>query len=177
MRFARSRKGSIAAEHMAALVVLFLGLFFPLCNIATCFYRYGLILQSVHNGAFYGATAKAWTAAGDPQAVMVVVPQTINNFCNSTKGISNPVVTYRIMETELTTGKVTRMADFAKLNKAAGQPRAGFIYTLECTLDCDVDPLISFSNNLVPKVPAMTSPYHAKITTRQIIENPENMTQ
>lgn len=177
MKLARSRKGSIAAEHMAALIVLFLGLFFPLCNIATCFYRYGLILQSVHNGSFYGATAKAWTAAGDPQAVMVIVPQTIINFCNSTKGITNPIVTYRILETELATGNVNRMADGAKLNKAAGQPQAGFIYTLECTLNCDVDPLISFKNGLVPQVPGMTSPYHAIITTRQIIENPENMTQ
>jgi hypothetical protein len=175
MRPSRTRNGSIAGEQLAALIVLFLGLFFPLCNIATCFYRYGLVLQAVHNGSHYGSTAKAWTTAGDASAVQVIVPQTILNFCSSTKGITNPVVTYRILETELATGKINRMADGAGLVSPT-QPKAGYLYSLETTLDCDIDPLIPFSGSLVPKVPAMTSPYHAKITTRQIIENPDNMT-
>jgi hypothetical protein len=175
MRLKRSRKGSIAAEQMAALMVLFLGLFFPLCNIATTFFRYGLVLQAVQNGAHVGSTAQTWTAGSSPTAVMDVVPATIINFCNSTKGLYNPIVKVRMIETDLAPGgPVNRLPDNTRLNPAT-QPRAGFIYSIETTLDCDIDPLVPFRGNLVPQVPAMTAPYHARITTRQLLENPDGM--
>jgi hypothetical protein len=174
MRSTRSRKGSIAAEQMAALIVLLLGVFFPLCNIATTFFRYGLVLQAVQNGAHVGSTAQTWTAGSSPTAVMDVVPASVYNFCNATTGIHSPVVTVRMLETQLSNGAVTRLPDNAKLNPAT-QPKLGFIYSIETTLECDIDPLVPFSNNLVPKVPAMTSFYHAKITTKQLLESPDGM--
>jgi hypothetical protein len=172
MKASRSRKGSIAAEHMAALIVLFLGLFFPLCNLATCFFRYGLVLQAVHNGSHYGSKAQTWTAGTSTNAVMTVVPATVNNFVNSTKGVRNQVVRVRILETRLSDGLVTRLADNSRLPTP---PKAGYIYSLETTVALDIDPLISFKNNLVPDVPGMTRPYRASITTRELMENPDGM--
>lgn len=169
----RRNNGSIAAEHMAALIVLFLGLFFPLCNLATCFYRYTLVVQAVHNAAHLGGTASSFTAGSSQHAVMDVIPRHINNFLASTRGVRNPIIKVRLIETRLSDSNVKKLPDGQKLTPP--RPLPAHIYSVETTLECDVEPLISFKNNLVPSAPGMNAPFRASITTRELLERPQGM--
>jgi hypothetical protein len=172
----RSRTGSIAAEHMAALIILVLGLFFPLCNIAASAYRYTIALQSVHNGAYAGSVANSFTAGSDPKGndVQDIVPNTINTFLNANTGVHNATVKYRLLETDINTKAVTPFAFGAKLPY---DPKAGCIYSIECDVACDIDPLVPFNGPLVPHVPGMTSAFHTQMSAKQLIENPTGMTK
>ena len=172
----RSCKGSIAAEHTAVLVVMFMGMFFPFVNLATGGYRYALALQSVHNGAYQGSVANTWTSGSDPKgnAVMDTVPATINNFIAANTGVHNPTVKVRMLDTNINTGAVTPLPYGSKLPT---DPVAGHIYSIECTLDCDIDPLVVLKSGFVPQVPGMTSSFHSSMTAKQLLESPGGMTK
>lgn len=172
----RSRKGSIAAEHTAVIIVMIMGMFFPLVNIATSGYRYALALQAVHNGAYIGSVAASWSAGSDPKgnAVMDTVPASINNYIAANTGVHNPNVKVRMLDTDINTGTVTPLGYGAKL---PADPQAGHIYSVECTLECDIDPLVVLKSGFVPQVPGMTSSYHSSMTAKQLLENPGGMTK
>ena len=170
----RSSRGSIAAEHAAALIVLFLCIFFPLCNIAAMCYRYGFLVQASHNGAHAGATATTFSAGSSSAAVMDVVPATVNNFLNQLKGVSNRDLDVRLLQTRVSDKVVTRHPDGTKLNAALP---AGNLLSIECTVTADLDPLVSFKGSMVPAVPGMTQPIRASVTSRELLENPSRMNE
>lgn len=168
----RTRIGSIAAEHAAALVVLLLCFMYPLCNLATMCYRYSLLVQAVHNGAHAASTAKTFSAGSSSEAVMDVVPLTVNNFLKSVKGLKNPVISIRLVSTKLLDQATTRLAQSTKLGEPAKESE---IYSVELTVSADIEPMLSFQGGLVPHVPGMTAPIKASVTARELLESANGM--
>lgn len=168
----RSKTGSIAAEHVAALVVLFLGLTFPLCNLATICYRYGFLSQACHNGCHAATTAATFTAGSSNNAVMDVVPAAVNKLLDAANGIKNRSLEIRIRDTKLADQTVHTGDPGKKLDDAPATDR---LYSIECTISADLDPLVTMAGGFVPSVPGLTGPMRCTVSSRGLLETPEGM--
>ncbi len=167
------RSGSFIAEYVAVIVVIFLCLLFPLINLVTAGLRYCLVLQAVHDGLQAAAPATTFTVASGTNSVMNLGPTAIADTLSKYTGISNTSIRTRIKSTDIATQTVTDYPWDTKLAAPAAQTS---IYTIECQVSADVEPLINFGG-VCQMVPGICGPMHVDIAAQELTENPAGMNQ
>jgi hypothetical protein len=168
----RSKTGSIALEYVAALVILFLVLCFPLMNLATVTYKYNLVVAAVHTAT--NRAAKADTFSGTGNAIAALVPATVSNFLNNVKGVQVQQIDYRINESDPTTTTVTHYPMRTRLSTV---PDVRHIYCVETIVAARVDPLIYINVGFIPSIPGLTGPASYTVASQEIVENVTGLNQ
>src|SRR5437870_8765907 len=95
----RTMGGAIVAEYLATLTVIFLGLCFPLIDLATVAYRCNFLVQAVHSAVHAGAVAETFSSGSSSNAAMDATAALFNKWTSKTKGISNARLLVRINAT------------------------------------------------------------------------------
>lgn len=168
----RSRKGSLIAEYPGILFLLFIGLTFPLLNLATITIRYCFLVMAAHEAAYQAALAKTFlndVSATDRSAINVsnAVAQSV---ATSFDGVKVTNINTRIAVSDVATQLVTRTA--TKLLIPADTSK--FVYMIESELNAEVQPFMTlpvfFSN-----IPGLTGPMIISVCARKVCENPQGL--
>jgi hypothetical protein len=170
----RRSSGSFIAENTAVLVIIILGMTFPLINLATSTYRYNMICGAAKAGAHSGATASTFTNVTTGAAALI--PATINNYLGQARGIHNVTMNWRINQSSIATQAVTLGSWKTKL--AANADPSKFIYSIEVVIDADVDPLVTMAGSgIVPNVPGLTGQTHQSSAAQEVVETITGLNQ
>ncbi len=173
----RSNSGSIIAEYMAAIVVLFLVLVFPLINLTVFTYRYNLVVAAVHNAAHLGATAPTFSTAGT--GALAVAQNSVAAFLPTVQGVKLVSTQARIKIADTATQGVSNNGMNTKLS-APADPQLN-IYSIEVLTTATISPLMPLSNGIpnafVPNVPGVTSPVTQTISAQELVENVRGLNQ
>lgn len=169
LRRRRSRKGSTMADTPVTLWLLFLGLTFPLMDLASITMRYTFLLAAARDGAFAGSREQTYTLAD--AALKAKIAQTASSFT----GITVNSVTTNVVTTNLATKAVARQPN--KL-AAPANPSTN-LYQIEAQVQGTIQPFINMGGvgGILPNVPGITAPVTTSVTCREYFENPQGLNQ
>jgi Flp pilus assembly protein TadG len=169
MRSTRNRQGSTMADTPIALWLLFLGLMFPLMDLASITMRYTFLLAAARDGAFAGSREQTFTLAD--AALKAKINQTAASFT----GITVNNITTNVVTTNISSKAVTRQP--TKL-AAPANPTTN-LYQIEAQVQGTIEPFINMGGitSIVPNVPGVTAPVTTSVTCREYFENPQGLNQ
>jgi Flp pilus assembly protein TadG len=164
----RKSRGSTMADTPVTLWLLFLGLTFPLMDLASITMRYTFLLAAARDGAFVGSREQSFTLAD--AALKAKVAATAATFT----GITVNTVKSSICIVNIGSKAVTRQS--TKL--AAPANTAQNLYQLECNVTGTIQPFIDMSStSIIPSVPGVTAPVQTSVSCREYFENPQGLNQ
>lgn len=165
----RSRRGSTMADTPITLWLLFLGLTFPLMDLASVTMRYTFLLAAARDGAFAGSREQSFTLAD--AAMKAKINQTAASFT----GITINNIATNIVITNIGTKAVTRQS----VKLAAPANTSTNLYQIEAQVQGTIEPFINMGglNSIVPNVPGVTAPVTTSVTCREYFENPQGLNQ
>jgi hypothetical protein len=164
----RSSRGSFAAENAAVMIVIFLGLMFPLLNLATSTYRFNMACGAAKAGAHAGATSS--TVSDPAKGAVYNVPATVHNYLDNAKGIKNVTVKFRVNQSTIAPPPTVTHNGWGQKLSVPPDPDT-FIYSTEVVIDCDVYPVMTMpKNGLIPLVPGLTGPSHQTVSAQEVVE-------
>jgi hypothetical protein len=176
----RTPAGGFIAEHVAVVLVLFLALTFPLLNMTTLAFRYGLLVTAVWAAARDGSLASTIDVDNegnfDPQSVSAVVPQTVQRCLDRATGISvlPARIFWRITAANIEDGAIQQgewnANPFTSSGGAWATPDSTkVVYSLECRVVADVNPIVVITGPLVPAVPGLTQAVTYDVSTQAVL--------
>lgn len=165
----RRARGSTMADTPVTLWLLFLGLTFPLMDLASITMRYTFLLAAARDGAFAGSREQTYTLAD--AALKAKIAQTAASFT----GITVTGVTTNIVTVNLASKAVSRTP--AKL-AAPANPSVN-LYQIEARVAGTIQPFINMGGvgGILPNVPGITAPVQTSVTCREYFENPQGLNQ
>lgn len=146
----RNSKGSQLAELPAALILLLLGIAFPLIIMASVFYKVYLFQCIIKNGAQVGAT----------QVDLTTATSSASTYCTTHKpaGVDVNVPTVSLVQRDVNYNN----------NSGAQTYRA---YFLQVTASGTVAPLVQMGSLFGIQVPGLTGPMNLTATQAVYFEN------
>ena len=185
----KSCHGSFIAENTAVMVLILLGLIFPLINLATSTYRYNMVYGAAKAAAHAASSAPTFTGtapstggstAGGPSSLgpgmAQVVPSMVNNYLQNARGIQNVKTNYRINQATIATQAVTHTPWATKLS-IPPDPQT-YMYSVEVNVQADVYPLVTMSaTGIIPNVPGLTGPTHQNVSAQEVVETVSGLNQ
>lgn len=157
------------ADTPMALWLLFLGLTFPLIDLATVTMRYTFVLAAARDGVFAGSRENTYTLAKNAVSTAVI------NTSKSFTGIKNVTTSnVNIVITDKASKTVSRQP-----SKLTAPATSANIYQIEAVVDADIDPFINMQGvgGILPSVPGITTPAHTTVVCREYFENPQGLNQ
>ena len=172
----RSRRGNTIAELPAVLIVLFMFLTFPLLDLATVTLRYTYLTSMSRDAAHEAAKAKSFLVDSSPtQPSATNAAQTwINMVKNNFQGVVVDTLTTNIVITDIGTQTVTRQT----LPLAAPADTAQNLYAIETVVTGRCFPIINFGGSKwFPAVPGLSGPMSVTVSSQEMCENTQGLTQ
>ena len=172
----RSR-GSFTVELPGVLFVLFMLLVFPLLNLATVTLRYTYLLEAARDAAHLAAQAKTFLVNADSnnQSAVNTAQSRINLTADSYTGVTFNSVITRIRITNIAnhtvTTQTTPLATPADTNVN--------YYAIEVVINGSCQPLLSYTDGLGNffNIPGLTSPMTYTVSSQEMCENTQGLTQ
>jgi hypothetical protein len=182
--FGRNYAGSIIAEYMPVIMVLFFALFFPFLNLATSLLRYSILVAAAHDAANAAGHAyffldNSQAGLGKP-ASLTLANETAQRFVQALNGatpnaIRINTVRTRIIRSLKTAPYTTNTFNFGeKLTAAANTDQ--FIYCLEVSINANINPLMRMDGPFF-RIPGLTAPIVTTVNAREFAENPQGLNQ
>lgn len=167
----RSRKAMITAELPIILWILFIGIAFPVLDLATTFLRISFLYAGVHYASISAARAGSFSAPldGKPSAQDETASK-LNQIQKLFTGLSVANVNTAIVVIKNDT--LAKSSQNVPLALPADQ--SANTYQIEVAADCSADPL--FPIPLPIKVSGLNAPLTMHIAARQYCENPQGLT-
>lgn len=167
-------RGILACELAPVIMVLFFFFVFPMLNLGMLAARYALAMTACREAAHQAAVAYTFETgtASRPSAIEAAKAAVAIATAKFTgiKVISQDV---DIITTDILTQATNRYTD--KLTTPANTQQN--IYSLETTLVCDLEPLITFNSPFLGAIPGVTAPYTVRLFAREYAENPQGLNQ
>jgi len=174
MYYKSRQRGTLACELAPVIMVLFFLFVFPMINLGMLAARYALAMTACREAAHQAAVAYTFETgtASRPSAIdaaKAAVTVTTAKFT----GIKVKSQDVDIIESNILTQATNRYTD--KLKTPANTQQN--IYSLETTLVCDLEPLITFKSPFLSALPGLTVPYTVRLFAREYAENPQGLNQ
>jgi hypothetical protein len=167
--------GSVIAEYVPAIVVLFLFFIFPFVNLVTSCLRYTLLMHALHDTTIATAQCTTFSSGSGPQAVMDVAPKVLAETLGKFTGFNNVKVHCRVVSSTLSSSPTSTYTLWdTPLPVAADASK--FAYCVEVDISADIDPLLTSST--ISWLPGIASPIQdVHVVGREIAESPEGLNQ
>ena len=185
--FVRTSSGSIIAEYIPILFVLFFLLFFPFLNLATSLLRYSVLVAAAHEAANAASHATFFlnNTSGDHSKTTAaqISNDTALNFISSLNGNTPHAIVVGSGGIQTRIIQIESRAPFTKVVYPYGQrlnapaDTNSFVYCIEVRITANINPLIPMTAINFLNVPGLTDSYIATVTAREYAENPQGLNQ
>jgi len=169
----RKQSGYVIAENASAIIVLFLGLLFPLIDLATAGLRYSLLMKAVHDGAHASLSCLSFSSGSSPSAVLDIVPVQITKSLLGVSGVTNTTTTVQIISSRISDGAVIVNTPNQKLSAPADT--LNYLYANQVTVKAQLAPFITYTAPFLPSIPTLNAPFTTSISCQEISDNPQGL--
>lgn len=171
----RRAGGSVIADTPLALWVLFVLFTIPFLDLASVCLRYTFFVTASRDAAHEAARAKSFFVdlSADQRSSVSMAQETAENVARSFSEINVTAVNTRLLITNIASGAVT----IRTTPLPAPADTSSNLYEIETIVSGNINPLVTFNAGPMPGIPGLSAPVPVTVSSRELCENPQGLTQ
>ncbi|HEY9712438.1 MAG TPA: hypothetical protein V6C72_03150 [Chroococcales cyanobacterium] len=181
-RQTKRRRGNTIAEMPLGMLLIFLGIGFPMLLGCAIGYKVMLVYYAIRDACTHGAKCGSWSdrlnpvtnqnTLGVPNEVAFVINKDLGFYKNVVSTSPTPIITCTIWQQPIGGGAGSTVSNTTLSNA----DETKFNYSLQVQYDCQIEPFLYKGwNGWMGKVPGLSAPFPMSVRYQTYCENPKGL--